>query len=282
MNTPNQPPQGPYGGQPQGPYGQPGQPGQPGQYGAPQGGRPPQTPPGGQPYGTPPGGQPGYGAPGGPAGPGGPGPYGGPPQNPPGGQPYGTPPGGQPGQPGFPPAGAPPAAPEPKKKSGVSKVVKIVAGVVILLVIIGGVIWSQTKSASSAEVGDCIKVNNASATNADIEKIDCKTQEAVYKVGVKKGSDTDKCPEGDYVQYTEEGGFKLCLVLNAKEGDCFTSSAQEDKRADCASADIQVVKVVDGKNDPAGCGEGSAGALVYSEPAQTICLTQPGGATTGS
>lgn len=285
MNNPNYPPSGPYG-QPQGgpqqggPYGQPG-----GPYGQP-GGRPPQTPPGGQPYGPPggppygpPGGGPGggpYGPPGG--GPGGPGPDrpggpGGPgPQTPPGGQPYGSPGGPQPPA-GFPVA-TPPAAPAPKKGGG--RTIKIVIGLVIVAGIIAAVIYSQTKSASTAEVGDCIKVNNASSTNADVEKIDCTTKEAVYKVGVKKESDGDKCPAGDYVEYTEQGGFKLCLTLNGKVGDCFKEDTQQDLRADCATADYKVSKVTNtGKAED--CGPADApNALVYSDPKQTICRVAAG------
>ncbi|MPZ80153.1 MAG: hypothetical protein GEV28_07060 [Actinophytocola sp.] len=146
----------------------------------------------------------------------------------------------------------------------------------VLAVVVVGVIWSQTKSASSAETGDCIKVNNASTTNADIEKIDCTTQEAVYKVGAKKESDTDSCPEGDYVEYTEEDGFKLCLTLNAKVGECFKEDTQQDVRADCASADYKVSKVTNtGKAEDCGP-EDAPNALVYSDPKQTICRVAAG------
>jgi len=277
MNSPNYPPPG--GGQ-QGPYGQPPQGQQP--YGQ----RPPQTPPGGQPYGGP-------GGPGGPSGPGGPG--GGPggpgPAGPPQGQPYGAPPpqgqpyGGQPPQTppgGQPPQGYPtPPPPEPgSKPKGKGTVFKIVGGLVVVAIIVVAVIYFQGKSASSAAVGDCIKVNNASATNADVEKIDCNTKEAVYKVAVTKDDSAATCPggaESNYVSYTEEGSLLLCLTLNAKEGECFESTASDDKRVECsaATASFKVAKVITGQDDPAGCGEGADDAITYPEPKLTLCLAAP-------
>jgi hypothetical protein len=274
MNTPNYPPSGPQGpqrGGPQGPQG--GQYGQPGPYGPP-GARPPQTPPGGQPYG-PPGGQP-YGGP--------------PPQTPPGGQPYGgpppqTPPGGQPafggppppdGQPGF--GGPPPPAPTPKK--GSSKTIKIVA-VLVIVVIVGAVVYFLQKDApASAKAGDCIKVNNAAS--ADIEKIDCGSKEAVYKVAVTKDDAGAKCPNENYLEYTESGSsdLLLCLIFNAKQGDCFKENAKDHTRVECTAPDasFQIAKVIDGSDDPAKCGpEGKDTALAYPEPKITFCLAAPQG-----
>ncbi len=272
MNSPNYPPPG---GQ-QGPYGQPPQGQQP-----PYGQRPPQTPPGGQPYGGP--GGPGGPGPGGPGGPGPAGPpqgqpYGGPP---PQGQPYGGQPGGQP--PGGQPPQAYPSAPAPDpaaKPSGKGKVIKIVGGIVLVAIIVVAVIYFQGKSASSAAVGDCIKVNNASATNADVEKIDCTTPEAVYKVAVTKDDSGAECPggaESNYVSYTEEGSLLLCLTLNAKNGECFESTTTDDKRVDCASASasFKVAKVIEGNDDPAACGEGKDDAITYPEPKLTLCLAAP-------
>jgi hypothetical protein len=272
MNTPNYPPSGP----PQGPYGQPGP------YGQQPGGRPPQTPPGGQSYGQP-GGQQGYGGPGG--GPYGPPPTGQPQHTPPGGQPQHTPPGGQqayppPGgtqPPGAFPGGQPPAAPAPKK--GNSKKVRIIAIVVILLVVVGVVLYLQQDAASSAKAGDCIKVNDA--TNADVQQVDCGTKEAVYKVALTKDDSNAKCPNDDYLAYSETGSNELllCLVLNAKEGDCFKENPKDHTRVDCTAPDasFQVAKVIDGKDDPKGCGAENVVALTYPEPKLTLCLVAPKG-----
>lgn len=259
MNTPNFPPPGqqPYGGQPpqgpQGPYGQ----------------RPPQTPPGGQPYGgpppqTPPGGQP-YGGP--------------PPQTPPGGQPFGGPPpqGQGPGGPGYPAAPAP-AAPAPK---GGNKALKIVIGLVVAAVVVGGVLWFNRNSASNAEVGDCIKVNSASADDADVETIDCNSDEALYQVGAKLDGAGGSCPDPDYITYEQTGSrsddFTLCLFPNVDKGDCLTGTDAPDTtvKTDCASAELKVVDAFDSADETA-CAEGTL-AAVFSEPApgRTLCFGPP-------
>src|SRR5262249_31344006 len=92
--------------------------------------------------------------------------------------------------------------------------------------------------ADLADVRDCIKVNSASATDADVERVDCSSPHAVYKVGkVIYGSTTGDCPSDSYSKYTHSGGYSidlaLCLMLNAKTGDCFSnitsSSGATDK-----------------------------------------------------
>lgn len=257
MNTPNYPPPGQQG--PQGPYGQPqgGQPpyGQrPPQGGQPYGGPPPQTPPGGQPYGGPP------------------------PQTPPGGQPFGgPPPQGQPGGPGYPAAPAQ-AAPAPK---GGNKALKIVIGIVIGAVVVGGVLFFNRNSASNAEVGDCIKVNSADANDADVEKIDCNSDEGIYQVGAKLDSASGSCPSEFYDQYTQTGGdsdFTLCLMLNLDKGECIDGieSAGEVVKADCGSAGYTVAEAADSVDESI-CPEGSI-PLTYPDPSpgRTLCIAQNG------
>jgi hypothetical protein len=261
MNSPNYPPPGGS----QGPYGPP--------QGQPYGQRPPQTPPGGQPYGgPPPQGQP-FGGP--------------PPQGPPQG--FGGGPGG-PGPTG--PGGAPPAAyptPPPPAPSGKPKntgtIIKIVAAVVVLAVV--GVIYFVNKGTapSSSKVGDCIKVNSASSTDADVEKIDCNSKDAAYKVASTHDDASASCPDGDYVSYTETGrgsDLLLCLTLNAKEGQCF-QQGDADKQVECASKDatFMVTKILTGTTDVAGCpGDGEKQGYVYSSPDMVQCFGPPNGSTT--
>ncbi len=264
---------------------------QPGQFGPPHdgnqgpstppGGQPPQTPPGGspqQPYGqgpgTPPGGQP-YGQQQPP-------PFGQQPQQPgqPGpGQPYGQP--GQqppfqggPGQPGF--QGAPPAKP-----GGKGKIVKLVVGIVVLIAVGIAAVVYFTKSPATANAGDCIKVNDASATDADVEKIDCGSADAIYKVGKKLDSGNATCPGANYDSYYTKsksgGGFTLCLMLNAKDGECFdnviSGGGGKATRVTCGpGAEIQVVKVINGKADETACDGEAEGGVVYEEPPTTLCL----------
>jgi hypothetical protein len=251
---------------------------EPGQFGTPQGG-PQQPPPGGQqppPFGQQPG-QPGaqppppYGQqPGFPPAPGQPGD-----QPPPFGQQ--PPPFGQ--QPGFPMA--PGQVPPPPKKN------KVVLIVVVLIVVLGGGYFAYdyfTKSASSAAVGDCIKVKDDSATNADVEKIDCGKPEAVFKVAKKLDSASSTCPDdGNYLKYEQSssrssssGGFSLCLMVNAKTGECFTdlTKAAEAHKVDCSDPKVafEVLQVVEGKNDETACTvDGVNDGYLYSEPKVTIC-----------
>jgi hypothetical protein len=132
--------------------------------------------------------------------------------------------------------------------------------------------------AIDAQPGDCIKVNVASSTNADVETIDCSTPEAIYKVATREETDTGSCPNDQYVSYTEEGQLLLCLQLNVKDGECLEVTDTDDKRADCAApnATHRVVGVFDGVDDETKCnGTNSTEVLTYPEPALTICLVSP-------
>lgn len=265
MNSPNYPPPG----GPQGPYGPP--------QGQPYGQRPPQTPPGGQPYGAPPPpqGQP-YGAP------------------PPQGQPFGGPapqgfggpggPGGPAGPGGAPPVGyaTPPPPPPAAKPSNTGKIIKIVLGVVVVGVVATFAIINWGTSPASSKVGDCIKVNSVSTTDADVEKVDCTDPNAAYKVAATFDDSTAECPggsESDYVSYTESGrgALTLCLTLNAKEGECF-EQGDADKRVDCTdpNATFKVIKILTGTADGNGCPEESQGNFyAYAEPAMVQCFGPP-------
>jgi hypothetical protein len=131
--------------------------------------------------------------------------------------------------------------------------------------------------AVDAQVGDCIKVNVASSTAADVEKIDCSDDEAIYKVATREETDTGSCPNDQYVSYTEEGALLLCLQLNVAEGDCLQVTDAEDKFADCASAEAthKVLAVLDGVDDETQCGDDATEPVTYPEPPLTICLVSP-------
>ncbi|MFC0116299.1 LppU/SCO3897 family protein [Kibdelosporangium aridum] len=176
---------------------------------------------------------------------------------------------------GFPPPNLPPPMPQKNPRS------KVVLGVVALgvvgLIIFGIINWGT--GAASAEAGDCIKV--VSASSAEAEKAECGSQEAVYKVAKKLDSSSDACPKGDYTEWTRRSRrdtMKLCLMLNAKEGDCFKISAsglnQTDERVPCGpSAPYKVVKVVTGTANKSACARGNV-AAVYSEQATTLCIAK--------
>lgn len=131
--------------------------------------------------------------------------------------------------------------------------------------------------AIDAQPGDCIKVNVASSTNADVETVDCSSAEAIYKVATREEDSTGTCPNEQYVQYTEEGELLLCLQLNVKDGDCLEVSDTDDKRADCTSptATHRVVAVLDGVDDETQCGDEATEVITYPQPPLTICLVSP-------
>lgn len=131
--------------------------------------------------------------------------------------------------------------------------------------------------AVDAQPGDCIKVNVASATNADVETVDCSIPEAIYRVATREESDTGTCPNDQYVSYTEAGEFRLCLQLNVKQGDCLETSGDVDKRTDCTApgATHKVVYVLDGVDDENQCSDATTEVVTYPRPPLTICLGSP-------
>ncbi|HEX6358038.1 LppU/SCO3897 family protein [Actinophytocola sp.] len=140
---------------------------------------------------------------------------------------------------------------------------------------------SETETADpgqaiDAQPGDCIKVNVASETNADVETVDCSTPEAVYKVATREDTDTADCPNDQYVTYSEEGQLLLCLQLNVRDGECLEVTDSQDLRADCASpsATHRVAGVFDGVDDESKCAA-EAEAITYPQPPLTVCLVTP-------
>jgi len=234
----------------------------------------------GQPYGTPPGGQPApYGAQ--PAGPGQFGPPGGqPPYGPPPGQPGGFgPPPGQPGAFGPPPGqpgafGPPPGVPVKKRAPWV----RIVIAVVVLVGLVFGAILYFTKSPDRAVAGDCLAVKQFKRGSTP-DKVDCNDPTANVKVAVKLDNSSDNCPKGDYDEYSVSGSgdYKLCLVINAKEGDCLanvSSSTEGYQKVACndPTAEAKVLKIAQGTDDESVCdGTDATHYRTYSQPKSTYC-----------
>lgn len=134
---------------------------------------------------------------------------------------------------------------------------------------------------SRAGVGDCVKVNDDSADDADVDPLDCAKPDAVFKIAIKLDSGAATCPEdGDYLEYEETGrlgaGFSLCLVLNAKVGECITDlkKAADAEKVACAdpTAKFEVVEIVDGGTKPEDCASSEVDdGFIYPEPQMVIC-----------
>lgn len=132
--------------------------------------------------------------------------------------------------------------------------------------------------AYDAEPGDCIKVNVASSTEAEVEIVGCSEDEAIYRVGTREETDTADCPNDQYVTYTEQGRLLLCLQLNVEKGDCLQVTDTADAFVDCSDPNVTnvVLDVLDGVDDETQCTQdGLEQAVTYPEPELTVCLGGP-------
>jgi hypothetical protein len=197
---------------------------------------------------------------------------------PPPGQPYGPPPG-QPGA--FPPPGAAygpsPGTPvQPPKKRlwlRIGIVVVIVAAIVVVVVV------ATKGSPDNAAVGDCLNVKEFTSSS-EPSKVACTDPSANVKIGARLEDGSASCPQGDYDQYSVTGSasYKLCLIPNVKEGDCYTnttnSTTEGYKQVDCTdpSAETKVVKIVPGNIDQSVCQDTDATDYrSFSQPASIYC-----------
>ncbi|WP_243769797.1 LppU/SCO3897 family protein [Amycolatopsis acidicola] len=202
----------------------------------------------------------------------------------------GFPPPGPPG--GFPPPGQPagnfgPPPGAPIKPSNVKRWLRLGIGLVVVIGVGIAVIIGSTSSPDNAAEGDCLNVKEF-RKGAEPDKVACTDPSANVKVGVRLDDDNGSCPSGDYDEYSVSGrssGYKLCLMLNAQEGECvanvLSNTTAGYKRVDCAdpTAEVKILKVVDGQADEGACdGTDADGALTYSKPPTTICASQTEGA----
>jgi hypothetical protein len=200
------------------------------------------------------------------------------------GQPAYGPPPGQPGAYPPPPQGAfgpPPGTPvQPSKKSKL-RWLRFALPIVVLVLVVGG--WALRfigTPTDRAAVGDCLNVKEFKA-GKEPAKVDCNDPSANVKIGVKLDDDNASCPDGDYDEYSVSGSnsYKLCLMLNAREGECFanvTSTTDGYKRVDCAdpTSEVKILKVVSGTAGDSACdGTDADVAVKYSQPPTTLCAT---------
>lgn len=136
-----------------------------------------------------------------------------------------------------------------------------------------------SRGANEANVGDCVAVVKG-GVDPELAVLDCGTPGAIYRVAVEPEMG-ETCPKGPYSRYwiIGPGGWSLCLALDAKPGQCFTTDVDAGfATADCAGADVRVAAVLPGKADGDACPPPPAdaafypGPLVYPEPPLTVCL----------
>jgi hypothetical protein len=202
--------------------------------------------------------------------------------------------------PGYPPPGpvypqqqVPPPI-QPAQRS--PKTGGLVVGCLALVVIVGvavavgvALLTSDENAASEARVGDCVKAVGAGPKLTDAVKVDCAAPDATYKVAVR-GRRYDSCGDIAYGKYSQRqgkrSGYTLCLMLNARQGDCFQQTVgfptgQATKVPCGAGATYRVTKVVEGIADKTQCGRTAEAptssdfskphALAYPLPPTTIC-----------
>lgn len=123
--------------------------------------------------------------------------------------------------------------------------------------------------------GDCVQVVESGRHDAEATLVDCARQDARYEVGLYLDDPDEPCPSGAYSEYRRTGGqqqeYKLCLMLNAEEGDCL--SAGQEKKVACTSddANVRITRVVEGTTDEDACGA-EENARVYPQPKRTVCI----------
>ncbi|WP_233598720.1 MULTISPECIES: hypothetical protein [unclassified Amycolatopsis] len=185
----------------------------------------------------------------------------------------------QPAPGGQMPVGQPDAfgQPEAPKKS---KLGWLRFAIPVLVVVIGGGLFlvNHFTGTGNAQAGECLSVTEFSRTADDPKKADCGAQEANVKIAARVGGD-EACPEGDYDSISMSGriSYKLCLIVNAKQGDClkgYMSKTAGYQKVACTdpAKDAELVKIANAA-DQASCeGTEATRVAVYSTPPTTICI----------
>jgi hypothetical protein len=210
---------------------------------------------------------------------------------PPGPYPYGYPPpnAGYPSQPGpptypptYPPA-YPPGYPAPRPR-GSSGTALIVVGALLLafgvLGFLGRLANVATRVDNSPHVGECLSQNDFRDSVLTPPHRDCADPESIFEV-VTRGDASATCPDGKVDKsayaYLRDGTTTLCLMLNLKQGQCYTATGTPENpsfaTAACTGSGprVEVVKRVDGSADTSLCPEGTR-AFSYPNPARLYCL----------
>ncbi len=126
---------------------------------------------------------------------------------------------------------------------------------------------------SKATAGDCVRFTGPGENDQGLTLIDCAGDRAALRVGTVLTSTSGDCPRGDYkVLRDSRHNAALCLMPNAREGDCFELDTDDIQGAvvskfDCVAprVNVQVVGVA-----PESCPEEAELGVPYEE--MTLCL----------
>ncbi|MGN9840595.1 LppU/SCO3897 family protein [Nonomuraea sp. H19] len=167
----------------------------------------------------------------------------------------------------------------------------LTTGLACVLLIAVGAGCAAADDPTNAQVGSCLEAlgKGGKTLRDDFHIVGCTTPRAAYKV-IKKANRCDDVTNGYAVIGGRRSRGQLCLMLNAKEGDCFYQEigfpTGKVSKVPCGpSATYRVTKVWDGAADASVCGEGIPNwtktpdelphAIVYRNPALTLCADQP-------
>ncbi|OOC03829.1 LppU/SCO3897 family protein [Amycolatopsis azurea] len=149
----------------------------------------------------------------------------------------------------------------------------------VAIVVLSASSWivGYLSNTDGIQVGDCYAITTFGDVDADPAKADCGSIEANAKAGAKTDAG-GACPAGEYDQLVVDktfASYKLCMMINAKQGDClenFLADSVAYQKVSCSdpTKDAEVVKVVD---SVATCDDTEATHLKsYSTPPSTVCV----------
>ncbi|MES9544185.1 hypothetical protein [Actinomadura sp. NPDC000600] len=179
----------------------------------------------------------------------------------------------------------------PDPSPGLSRQTKfwlVFTSVFMVAVLVGAPVIAHLVGDGLPRKGECLeaKARGGLIVNVDdFRVVPCTAPTAAYQVVTVREGDCKGDAYGEASTSKRRGSDDLCLMLNAKVGDCFYQDAglPHGKAAKVAcgpSATYRVAAVVPGRTDPALCGRdvnplevdpGRPFALAYPEPPVTMC-----------
>lgn len=157
-----------------------------------------------------------------------------------------------------------------------ASILKKLGGVALAIVVAVGIFFVKSKGEDKVEqskapdVGECVYFKKDGTNDKPVDA-DCGSATSSHKVVGDKGG----CGENETTYKVSRGTssgaiVELCMVLDAKKGDCFNIS--EEAKVPCASNKTSsVVRVTSVGKAKAKCA-GQAQPLVYAERDTSICL----------